>query len=322
MSRDRGCRAWHDGAGHCAGLCAGGTPRSGDGCRRGARATCGGAVARRVGAAGRGGKDDGGGARRADGAGRGRAGTGRDGRGGSGDRGGGREAGRQDGAFRARWRRSVAAEAVLATNTSSLSVASIAAGLAHPDRVMGLHFFNPAPVMQLVELVAPPGDGPGRSALARASDRGRGQGGDRRARQAGVHRQPLRPPLLWRGAGAAARRPHGGRDRRGDGGGRLSTWPLLADRPDRGGYQPCGDRRPGAGDGRPSALSCLCGVARAGGAGRSWPQDGRGFCLSRCCHPCPCRCGAIALRIEAMLANEGAWLLAEGGTTPRVSTRP
>jgi 3-hydroxybutyryl-CoA dehydrogenase len=42
---------------------------------------------------------------------------------------------------------------VLATNTSSLPVAAIAAACARPDRVLGVHFFNPAPVMPLVELV-------------------------------------------------------------------------------------------------------------------------------------------------------------------------
>jgi 3-hydroxybutyryl-CoA dehydrogenase len=44
-------------------------------------------------------------------------------------------------------------ESVLATNTSSLSVTSIASACAVPERVLGLHFFNPAPVMQLVEVV-------------------------------------------------------------------------------------------------------------------------------------------------------------------------
>jgi len=44
-------------------------------------------------------------------------------------------------------------DAVIATNTSSLSVTAIAAGSAHPGRVVGMHFFNPAPVMALVEVV-------------------------------------------------------------------------------------------------------------------------------------------------------------------------
>jgi 3-hydroxybutyryl-CoA dehydrogenase len=43
---------------------------------------------------------------------------------------------------------------ILATNTSALSVTSIAAATARPERVVGLHFFNPAPLMALVEVVA------------------------------------------------------------------------------------------------------------------------------------------------------------------------
>lgn len=45
------------------------------------------------------------------------------------------------------------ASAILATNTSSLSVAKIAAATARPERVLGMHFFNPVPAMRLVELV-------------------------------------------------------------------------------------------------------------------------------------------------------------------------
>jgi 3-hydroxybutyryl-CoA dehydrogenase len=45
-------------------------------------------------------------------------------------------------------------EAILATNTSSLSVTAIAAATRHPERVAGMHFFNPAPVMRLVEVVS------------------------------------------------------------------------------------------------------------------------------------------------------------------------
>ena len=45
------------------------------------------------------------------------------------------------------------ADAVLATNTSALSVSEIAAATDHPERVVGMHFFNPAPVLPLVEIV-------------------------------------------------------------------------------------------------------------------------------------------------------------------------
>ena len=47
----------------------------------------------------------------------------------------------------------VAVDTILASNTSSLSIASIAEGLAHPERVIGLHFFNPVHVMKLLEIV-------------------------------------------------------------------------------------------------------------------------------------------------------------------------
>jgi 3-hydroxybutyryl-CoA dehydrogenase len=49
---------------------------------------------------------------------------------------------------------SVGDDCVLATNTSSLSVTAIAAAVPVPDRVVGMHFFNPAPLMALVEVVA------------------------------------------------------------------------------------------------------------------------------------------------------------------------
>lgn len=48
------------------------------------------------------------------------------------------------------------ADVILATNTSALSVAAIASAASKPERVIGLHFFNPAPVMPLVEVVVPP----------------------------------------------------------------------------------------------------------------------------------------------------------------------
>ena len=65
----------------------------------------------------------------------------------------------------------VAPDAVLATNTSSLSVTSIAAGTERPERVVGLHFFNPAPVMKLVEVVAGARTGEAALEVARATGR-------------------------------------------------------------------------------------------------------------------------------------------------------
>lgn len=44
-------------------------------------------------------------------------------------------------------------DVIIATNTSSISIAAIAAVTQRPDRVLGMHFFNPVPVMQLLELV-------------------------------------------------------------------------------------------------------------------------------------------------------------------------
>jgi len=47
----------------------------------------------------------------------------------------------------------VAADCLIATNTSSLSVTQLAAGIEHPERFIGVHFFNPVPMMALVEII-------------------------------------------------------------------------------------------------------------------------------------------------------------------------
>ena len=49
--------------------------------------------------------------------------------------------------------RLLSADAVIATNTSALSVTEIAAGTSNPERIVGMHFFNPAPLMPLVEII-------------------------------------------------------------------------------------------------------------------------------------------------------------------------
>ena len=46
------------------------------------------------------------------------------------------------------------AQAILASNTSSISITLLANGLRHPERLVGMHFFNPVPLMQLVEVVS------------------------------------------------------------------------------------------------------------------------------------------------------------------------
>jgi 3-hydroxybutyryl-CoA dehydrogenase len=63
---------------------------------------------------------------------------------------------------------------VLATNTSSLPVTGIAAAARNPERVVGMHFFNPAPLMRLVEVIA--GIRSGAAALALAEATGRAMG--------------------------------------------------------------------------------------------------------------------------------------------------
>lgn len=62
----------------------------------------------------------------------------------------------------------VAPDAILATNTSSLSVAAIAGACSQPDRVVGVHFFNPAPVMPLVEIIPAITTAPAVATAARA----------------------------------------------------------------------------------------------------------------------------------------------------------
>ncbi len=65
--------------------------------------------------------------------------------------------------------------AILASNTSSLSVAGIAAGTEHPERVVGMHFFNPVPAMKLVEVVTGPSTAPEAVRMARETAEGLGK---------------------------------------------------------------------------------------------------------------------------------------------------
>ena len=69
----------------------------------------------------------------------------------------------------------VSADCVLATNSSSLLVTAVASAAARPERVVGMHFFNPPPLMKLLEVVAGEQSEQGALALARAAGEAMGK---------------------------------------------------------------------------------------------------------------------------------------------------
>jgi 3-hydroxybutyryl-CoA dehydrogenase len=69
----------------------------------------------------------------------------------------------------------VSEQCVLATNTSSMLVTAIAAAASHPERVVGMHFFNPAPLMALLEVVAGERSSPQALELAQATGEAMGK---------------------------------------------------------------------------------------------------------------------------------------------------
>ena len=85
---------------------------------------------------------------------------------------------------------------MLATNTSAISVTAIAAGSARPERCLGLHFFNPAPLMPLVEVVRAERTAEAPYAAACELVRGVRQAGRALQRHAGLRRQPPAHPAL------------------------------------------------------------------------------------------------------------------------------
>jgi 3-hydroxybutyryl-CoA dehydrogenase len=72
-------------------------------------------------------------------------------------------------------RKVVGPDCVLATNTSSLLVTAVAATAERPERVVGMHFFNPPPVMRLLEVVAGEASSPSALAIARAAGEAMGK---------------------------------------------------------------------------------------------------------------------------------------------------
>jgi 3-hydroxybutyryl-CoA dehydrogenase len=209
----------------------------------------------------------------------------------------------------------LAPRAVLATNTSSLSVQGIAADLRRPDRLVGLHFFNPAPVMRLVELIGPPGVDPQALALARRLTEAAGKT---------VVDGPDRPGFVVNRCarpfyGEALALLEEGRDPREidaamqGAGYRLGPFALI----DLVGADinlaaTQGLARAMGGHPRYHIFEALSAQVATGHLGR---KTGRGFV----CHAepvaAPLDADIIVSRIETCLANEAAWLLAEGGVT-------
>jgi len=207
------------------------------------------------------------------------------------------------------------ADAVLATNTSSLSVAAMALGLAHPGRVLGLHFFNPAPAMRLVELIAPPGCDAAAVDLARRTVEATGKTVIPCPDRPGfIVNRCARPfygealALLEEGRAAteidAAMLTAGYRI------GPFALIDLIGADINLAATE--GLSAAMGGHPRYHVFAALRAQVARGDLGR---KTGRGFVYPSDAGAAPADAEAIVLRIEAALANEAAWLLAEGGTT-------
>ncbi len=174
-------------------------------------------------------------------------------------------------------------DAILATNTSSLSVTEISVATAHPRRVVGMHFFNPAPVQTFVEVVRTVVTAQDVVddvvALARAPRQAAG----RRRRQGRLHRQraAVRLPQPRRvDVRAALRHPRGHR-RRDAARLRLPDGPARAAGPDRARHRlrdprhdvQAGPRPPARADPDPQADGHRRPAAAARPAGASTPSE-------------------------------------------------
>lgn len=211
----------------------------------------------------------------------------------------------------------LAPEAVLATNTSSLSVGAIARGLTRPNRVLGLHFFNPAPVMKLVELIGH--DGTDLSALTRARDLTEAAGKtviacldspgfivNRCARPfygeaLALLEEGHDPAAIDAAMQAAGYRlgPFGLIDLVGADINLAATESLAAA---MGGHP------------RYHVFAALRDQVASGALGR---KAGRGFVTPPTPVEPPPEAAQIVARIEAALINEAAWLVSEGGVSRR-----
>ena len=204
---------------------------------------------------------------------------------------------------------------VLATNTSSLSVAAVAQGLARPAQVVGLHFFNPAPAMKLVELVGHAGSRASALALARQITETAGKTVIAAPDRPGfIVNRCARPfygealAMLEDGSAAAdidaAMVAHGYK---------IGPFGLIdligADinlAATEGLFAAMGNHP------RYHVFKALRAQVARGDLGR---KTGRGFVYPAKGVAAPANAAEIALRIDAVLINEAASLLAEGGSS-------
>ena len=208
----------------------------------------------------------------------------------------------------------VSPNAVLATNTSSLSVKVIANGLRVPERLLGLHFFNPAPVMKLVELIVHPRTSVNAITLARHLTE---------AADKTVIDAPDRPGFIVN----RCARPYYGEALALLEEGRTPSdidASMLAAGYKIGPFSLIdligADINLAATEGLQAAMhhpryqvfDALKAQVAAGNLGR---KTGRGFLFPATPGKPPTDAAAIVARVESTLANEAAWLLSEGGTS-------
>lgn len=207
----------------------------------------------------------------------------------------------------------LAPQAVMASNTSSLSISAISKGVPRPEQVIGLHFFNPAPVMKLVELIPHAGSDARAIALARRLTESAGKTVIQCADRPGfIVNRCARPfygealAMLEQGRSAAeidaAMQADGYRigpfgliDLVGADINLAATESLFA----------AMDASP-----RYHVFAALKAQVESGNLGR---KTGRGFVFPDAASTPPKDAAQIVQRIETALLNEAAWLLSEGG---------
>lgn len=206
----------------------------------------------------------------------------------------------------------LAADAIIATNTSALSVTALAAGAARPERILGLHFFNPAPSMTLVELVAGVASAPWALAHAEALIRAVGKVVIRCADRPGfIVNRCARPfygeALAMVEEGRTASDIDAATQRAGYRLGPLSLIDLIGADINLAATESV--YRGMGGHPRYHPFASLQEQVAKGALGR---KAGRGFVFPNHVGDAPADADAIVLRIEAVLANEAASLIDEG----------